>query len=382
MMHGDEMAQAAGAAPPEDNLAGSLRLIDAGPRGALPPLRIDQSTRARSGAVDRLAQLARLIEQDKTLAAIVRESRSDGGLDLSRPAEKPPVFQLARADKEIEHNREDEPPSAPVDRGLCDGAAGEPPDPPEYGEYDLPDYSNGLPDERRGLKVFAALAGLALAGSAGAVAFWALPDGRGRSGEAQVVAAAISPDQAAPSPREHGGLDERPDAPSDEPSVTATAQTATGAQESTDAKPPIPQVLPLTGIAIGPGPTKMAGLIPPPTPSESPAGTAQTQPPDMKKAPPRQIARGATEPRGARGLLYVVQLSSERSEAAAHTRSQVLQTKYPNAFAGRKPFICRAELGDRGVYYRVQMGPFAMGEANEICGNLKKSGADCVVQRN
>jgi hypothetical protein len=32
--------------------------------------------------------------------------------------------------------------------------------------------------------------------------------------------------------------------------------------------------------------------------------------------------------------------------------------------------------------YRVQVGPFAIGEASEICGNLKKSGVDCVVHRN
>ena len=60
----------------------------------------------------------------------------------------------------------------------------------------------------------------------------------------------------------------------------------------------------------------------------------------------------------------------------------MLQTKYRDAFAGRKPFVRRADLGDRGIYYRVQMGPFAIEEANEICVNVKKSGADCIVHRN
>jgi sporulation related protein len=230
--------------------------------------------------------------------------------------------------------------------------------------------------------VFAALTGLALAGSAGAFAYWALPDGRGRSDEARVMAASISPDKTAPSPQEHGRLDEPLGAQSDERSVNATGRPTTGAEEPADAKPPMPQAPPPVSIAFGPVPTKVAELTPGPTPPGSPAGIAENQPPDVKKPAPRQTAPGVPEPSGAHGVRYVVQLSSERGEAAAHARSRVLQTKYRDAFAGRKPFISRADLGDRGVYYRVQMGPFAIEEANQICGNLKKSGADCVVQRN
>jgi SPOR domain len=368
MMRGDERAQAAGAAAPEDGLAGSLRLIDAGPRKASPPLRIEPSTR------DRLAQLARLIEQDESLAAIVRGGRSEQGVELSLPREKPPSSHLAREDKAFEQ-------SALVDQGLCERPTSEP-GPPEYGEYDGPDYSNGLPDQRRGLKVFAALMGLALAGSASALAYWELSGGRARSGEPRVKAASISPVKTAPSPREHSRSDERPGDPSDERSVNATGRATAGAEEPADAKPPMPQAVPPMDIVFGPDPTKIAGLTEGPTPPGSSPGTAQNQPPDVKTPAPRQAAPGATEPRGAHDVRYVVQLCSERGEAAAHARSRVLQTKYANAFAGRKPFIRRADLGDRGVYYRVQMGPFAIEEANQICENLKKSGADCVVHRN
>ena len=77
MMRDDEMAQAAGAASPEDPLAGSLgpAMIDSGSdlcRASLPP-RIEQSASARPDGFDQLAKLARLIEQDETLAAIVRD---------------------------------------------------------------------------------------------------------------------------------------------------------------------------------------------------------------------------------------------------------------------------------------------------------------------
>jgi hypothetical protein len=382
MMRGDEMTQAAGAASPEGALAGSLSLVDTGPHGASSPLRIERSIPARSGGVDRLAQLARLIEQDETLAAIVRGGHSKQRLDLSLPGEEAPSSQLAREDKALEHDWEGEARSALVHRGSCDGPTGESHDPPEYGEYDDPDYSNGLPDQRRGLKVFVVVIGLALAGSASAFAYRALSDGRGRSDEAQVTVASVSPDKTAPSPRENSRSDERLRDQSDARSADATGQAMTGTEEPADAKPSIPETLPPMAIAFGPAPTKMAGLTPGPTPSGSPAGTAQNSPPEVKKPAPRETAPGATVPSGAHGVNYVVQLSSERGEAAAHASSQALQNKYQNAFAGRKPLIRRAELGDRGVYYRVQVGPFAIGEANQICESLKKLGADCVVHRN
>jgi hypothetical protein len=78
-----------------------------------------------------------------------------------------------------------------------------------------------------------------------------------------------------------------------------------------------------------------------------------------------------------------VQLSSQRSEAAAQATSRGLQTKYADLFGGLAPFIRRSDLRDKGVYYRVLIGPFAaFGEANQLCGSLKKSGGDCVVQKN
>jgi hypothetical protein len=384
MTANDETAHAAGAASPEDPLAGSLRraMIDNAPRKTPLPLHIAQSTSARSNGFDQLAKLARLIEQDETLAAIVRGGQAERRGESSLPQETPPSSHFVREDKTFEHNWEGATGSASVDPGLCDGPTGEPLDPPEYGEYDGPDYSNGLPDQGRALRAFAVLIGLALGGSAGAFAYWALSNGRGHSDEARVMAASVSPDKTAPSPQEQSRLDEPLRDQSDERSADATGRTMTGAEEPADATPPMPQAVPPMSIAVGPVPTKMAELTPGPTPPGSPADAAQSQPPDVKKPAPRRTAPGATEPSGAHGMHYVVQLSSERGEAAAHARSQVLQNKYRDAFAGRKPFIRRADLGDRGVYYRVQMGPFAIGEANEICGNLKKSGADCVVQRN
>lgn len=384
MMRDDEMAQAAGAASPEHRLAGSLRraMIASDLRRGPLPARIEQSASARPNGFDQLAKLARLIEQDATLTAIVRGAQAERPAELTPPQETPPFSHLTRADKAFEHGAESEAGSASVNPGLCEGPAGGPHGPPEYGEYDGPDYSNGLPDRGRGLRVFAVFIGLALAGSASGLAYWALSHERGRSDEARVMAASISPDKTAPSPREDSRVDERVRDQSDERSVNATGRTTTGAEEPADARPSMPQAPPPTSVVFGPIPTKLAELTPAPTPPGRPADAAQNHPPDVTKPAPRQSASGAPEPSGADDARHVVQLSSERDEAAAHAQSRVLQTKFRDAFAGRKPFIRRADLGDRGIYYRVQVGPFSMGEANQICESLKKSGADCVVHRN
>ena len=47
------------------------------------------------------------------------------------------------------------------------------------------------------------------------------------------------------------------------------------------------------------------------------------------------------------------------------------------------PSIKRADLGEKGVYYRAMVGPFGTSEeASQFCGNLKSAGGQCVVQRN
>jgi cell division protein FtsN len=49
---------------------------------------------------------------------------------------------------------------------------------------------------------------------------------------------------------------------------------------------------------------------------------------------------------------------------------------------GYQANIRRADLGEKGVYYRVQVGPFASDQATELCSRLQSAGGQCVVQRN
>jgi hypothetical protein len=80
---------------------------------------------------------------------------------------------------------------------------------------------------------------------------------------------------------------------------------------------------------------------------------------------------------------YLVQVSSQRSEADAEASYRALQDKFPAVLGSRSPVIKRADLGDKGVYYRAAVGPFGTPEeASQFCGSLKTAGGQCVVQRN
>jgi hypothetical protein len=86
---------------------------------------------------------------------------------------------------------------------------------------------------------------------------------------------------------------------------------------------------------------------------------------------------------GGGGGGYLVQVSSQRNEADAQASYRALQGKFPAVLASRAPVIKRADLGDKGVYYRALVGPFGSpDEASQFCGSLKSAGGQCVVQRN
>lgn len=80
---------------------------------------------------------------------------------------------------------------------------------------------------------------------------------------------------------------------------------------------------------------------------------------------------------------YTVQVTSQRSEAEAQAAFRSLQAKFPAQLGNQLGNIRRADLGDKGVYYRVQVGPFASADqASELCSSLKSAGGQCVVQKN
>lgn len=98
--------------------------------------------------------------------------------------------------------------------------------------------------------------------------------------------------------------------------------------------------------------------------------------------PATRIATPPKEPRLAGAGDYLVQLSSVRSENAARQEWATLQRRHGPLLDEKNLDLQRADLGDKGIYYRVRTGAFnTKAEANAFCQKLKAAGQACLVRR-
>lgn len=83
---------------------------------------------------------------------------------------------------------------------------------------------------------------------------------------------------------------------------------------------------------------------------------------------------------GAKGI-FVVQLASVKSEAKAKDAWARLQKRHSELLGGLDLMLQRADLGDRGVYFRMQAGPFpSHSTAVDMCHQIKAADMDCLVR--
>jgi cell division septation protein DedD len=77
-----------------------------------------------------------------------------------------------------------------------------------------------------------------------------------------------------------------------------------------------------------------------------------------------------------------LQLGSLRSEDAARQEWERIKRKNSDLLGSLSATPVRADLGDRGIYYRIQAGPIADPAAAErICGELKQRSIGCIIAR-
>jgi hypothetical protein len=101
------------------------------------------------------------------------------------------------------------------------------------------------------------------------------------------------------------------------------------------------------------------------------------------RAEPRSVPLATTPTTAPTGGGYAVQVTSQRTEAEAKAAFRSLRSKFPEELGKHEPIIRRAELGDKGTFYRALVGPFASEEAaTQMCSNLKAAGGSCLIQRN
>ncbi len=75
---------------------------------------------------------------------------------------------------------------------------------------------------------------------------------------------------------------------------------------------------------------------------------------------------------------FSVQLAASPSESDARATLSRLQRQFPSLGGGS---VRRADLGSKGIYYRVRVGPLTRDAADRICSQLKAGGAECILTR-
>ena len=79
---------------------------------------------------------------------------------------------------------------------------------------------------------------------------------------------------------------------------------------------------------------------------------------------------------------FMVQLAASRSRALARGVYSGLQNNFSDLLGQRNPLILRVDLGDKGIFYRVNVPGFeSRNAATSFCANLKSRGQDCLVRK-
>jgi cell division septation protein DedD len=104
---------------------------------------------------------------------------------------------------------------------------------------------------------------------------------------------------------------------------------------------------------------------------------AAAPPGNAAQAPPAPPKPAAAKTAGTR-----LQLGSLRSEDAARQEWERIKRKNTDLLGSLSATPIRADLGDKGVYYRIQTGPVAdLAAAERICSELKQRSIGCIIAR-
>jgi cell division septation protein DedD len=164
-------------------------------------------------------------------------------------------------------------------------------------------------------------------------------------------AAPIAPAPAAQAPATAAPTDLQP------PPLGERQVTTAPPINSVPAQPPIPVAPPAPSQAV--------------PPAQAPAAQAPRPAPTQQAA----VAPSTPIPSGAARI----QLGAVRSADAAQKEWARIQGANRDILAGLNMNVVTADLGERGVYYRIQAGPAA--DAADLCNKLKARNVGCIVVR-
>ena len=123
-----------------------------------------------------------------------------------------------------------------------------------------------------------------------------------------------------------------------------------------------------------------------PAPAAAPTPQAVTQvvkQPEVKEVTPAPTptAAAALKPTAPSKGNVVLQLAALPDQNAAQNKAQELQTKYASILGAAKLHPVRANLGAKGVFYRIQSQSMSEAQASSMCAAIKNAHGGCLLVR-
>jgi SPOR domain len=247
-------------------------------------------------------------------------------------------------------------------------------------------------NRRRG-QILTVMVSIAAIASFGSVVWWAHNQdvkAGGRGLEPLVVQAPATPSRV--KPENAGGLT----VPNQDKEVFNRLQPNTVPTQpekllpgSTNPKLPAGGILP-TPAAPKPPDSEVAGKTPTPLQAATPAAVTPGGASTPAPAPAMTETKPATTETGPSIASLIdnmsgpvggwrVQVASVKNEDVAKSTWARLQSAHGDVMANLRMTAVRVDLGDKGVWYRVQGGPLDEKQAQSVCSTLKTRKADCVL---
>lgn len=136
---------------------------------------------------------------------------------------------------------------------------------------------------------------------------------------------------------------------------------------------------PLTEMATAP-----AATVPEASADTTEKTTPAVQQDEAVSAKPEAKVESAVketaDPAPAAGGFYI-QLGAFRDKSKADEEWKKLQKKFPAALSGLSSRVEKADLGAKGIWYRLHAGPVAESKARAVCAGMKADGAGCMVRK-
>lgn len=168
----------------------------------------------------------------------------------------------------------------------------------------------------------------------------------------------------------------------------AVSQAVSPAQQGAKAvvamPPPAPKPAPAPAPIPepAPAPAPVAKAEPVPAPPVAIAAPAPKPAPAPTPAPAPAAPKATFKATAPAGQGYLVQLSAVRTEQAAKSEWARMVKKYADVLGALEPVIQRADLGARGIFYRVRGGWFtSRAEAKAICDELARRNVGCIIAK-